>query len=70
MKSTLNVLAPPDDPDAMRPPSYLALTAADLIDRATIEACICRRLPYSAGREDAIAVLLAALYATPAAGRC
>ena len=70
MKATHSVVVSSDESDAVRPPSYRALTAADLIDRAAVEAYIERRLPYGAGPADAIAAILMALDVTPPAGRC
>jgi hypothetical protein len=48
----------------------LALTAADLLTRDTVAAALGRRLPAGAAEAEAVAALMAALAATPAAGRC
>lgn len=48
----------------------LAFTAADLLTRDTVATALGRRLPAGAVEADAVAALMAALAATPAAGRC
>ena len=48
----------------------LAFTAADLLTRDTVETALGRRLPACAVEAEAVAALMAALAATPAAGRC
>ena len=48
----------------------LAFTAADLLNRDAVAAALGRRLPAGAVGAEAGAALMAALAATPAAGRC
>ena len=48
----------------------LAFTAADLLTRDTVATARGRRLPAGAVEAEAVAALMAALAATPAAGRC
>ena len=48
----------------------LALTAADMLTRDTVANALGRRLPAGAVEAEAVAALMAALAATPAAGRC
>lgn len=48
----------------------LSFTAADLLTRDTVATALGRRLPAGAVEAEAVAALMAALAATPAAGRC
>jgi len=48
----------------------LGFTAADLVNRDAVAAALGRRLPAGAVEAEAVAALMAALAATPAAGRC
>ncbi len=60
-----------DEPvEAFVPPlPVLSFTAADLLTRDTVAAALGRRLLAGAGEVEATATLVAALCATPAAGR-
>ncbi len=48
----------------------LAFTPADLLTRDTVATALGRRLPAGAVEAEAVAALMAALAAPPAAGRC